>query len=87
VGNYNVVFTKSAFKEIVRLDSNVYRERILQRIQELSANPRPSGSKKLQGFRDRYRLRQGDFRILYEIQDRILVVTVIQVGNRKEVYR
>lgn len=87
MANYSVVFTKSAVKEISRIDSNADRERILKRIHDLSVNPRPDGSKKLKGFQDRYRLRQGDFRVLYEIRDRILVVTVIEVGNRREIYR
>ena len=52
----------------------------------LGTNPRPAGSEKLSG-EEKYRLRQGDYRILYEIIDRELVVTVVKVGNRRDVYR
>jgi mRNA interferase RelE/StbE len=87
VENYSVVITKDAAKEIEQIDRRSDREKILQRIQQLSVDPRPPGSKKLKGFRERYRLRQGDFRILYEIRDKVLVVTVVHVGHRKEIYR
>ncbi|MBL7005546.1 MAG: type II toxin-antitoxin system RelE/ParE family toxin [Spirochaetia bacterium] len=61
---------------------------ILEAIQALAENPRPSPpqSKKLSGH-DRYRLRQGNFRILYSIEDEKLIVCVVKVGNRREVYR
>jgi len=53
----------------------------------LAANPRPHGSKKLKGPFERYRLRQGDYRVLYEIRHEVLIVSVIHVGHRKDVYR
>jgi mRNA interferase RelE/StbE len=87
VGSYSVVVTKVAAKEIEQIDRRSDREKILQRIQQLGVDPRPPGSRKLKGFHERYRLRQGDFRILYEIRDRVLIVTVVHVGHRKEVYR
>ena len=62
------------------------RQRIISRIQELQSDPRPSGCEKLSG-EEKYRLRQGDYRILYEILDRELIVTVVKIGNRREVYR
>lgn len=52
----------------------------------LAANPRPAGCEKLSG-EEKYRIRQGDYRILYEIVDRDLIVTVVRVGNRRDVYR
>jgi mRNA interferase RelE/StbE len=61
--------------------------RIGARIDSLSKNPRPSGSEKLQGADGLYRVRQGDYRIIYTIKDATLVVVVITIGNRREVYR
>ena len=60
------------------------RVRILQRIQTLADDPRPPGSKKLSG-QERYRLRQGNFRILYEIEDQKLIIVVVKVGNRRDI--
>ena len=62
------------------------RDRIIGKIRGLEENPRPPGAEKLSGD-DKYRLRQGDYRILYEIQDRQLIVTVVRIGNRRDVYR
>lgn len=59
--------------------------RILRRISGLSSDPRPSGSKKLSG-QERHRLRQGDYRILYEIHADRLVIVVVKVGNRRDIY-
>lgn len=62
------------------------RRRIVTRIQGLETDPRPPGSEKLSG-EEKYRLRQGDYRILYEILDQELLVTVVRVANRKDAYR
>ncbi|MET7255481.1 type II toxin-antitoxin system RelE family toxin [Dyadobacter fermentans] len=56
-------------------------------IDSLTANPRPSGVKKLENYKNSYRVRVGQYRIIYEIEDHQLIVEVIKVGNRKEVYR
>ncbi len=61
-------------------------ERILARIAALATDPRPPGCEKLSGL-ERYRLRQGRYRILYEIEDARLTVTVVKVGHRRDVYR
>jgi mRNA interferase RelE/StbE len=55
-------------------------------ISSLQSNPRPAGCKKLAGNADYYRIRVGDYRVLYEIRDRVLLVLVIKVGHRREVY-
>jgi len=60
--------------------------RILRRFDQLAENPRAPGAEKLTD-QDRYRIRQGDYRIIYEICDDILVVIIVQVGNRRDVYR
>jgi mRNA interferase RelE/StbE len=63
------------------------RQRIVARIRVLSSDPRPPGCEKLAGRTDRYRVRQGRYRIVYAIDDAQNVVTVFRVGDRKEVYR
>ena len=71
--------TKSAAKELDR-------RRMVAKIWTLTENPRPVGAEKLSG-EDKYRVRQGNYRILYEIVDSDLIVTVVRIGNRREVYR
>jgi mRNA interferase RelE/StbE len=85
VASYRLVIRRSAGKEIEAL-SQKDRRRIVARIQGLATNPRPAGCEKLSG-EEKYRVRQGDYRILYEIVDSDLVVTVVKVGHRGEVYR
>jgi len=87
VAVYRVIITKEALKEIDSIGRRTDRARITERIHKLAGNPRPQGSKKLKGPFERYRLRQGDYRILYEIRDELLIVSVVQVGHRKDVYR
>ncbi len=86
MARYSVRFKKSAVKELEAVATKADRLRIVKRIQSLAENPRPNGSQKLSGF-ERYRIRQGRFRILYSIKDRELIVYVIKVGDRKDVYR
>jgi mRNA interferase RelE/StbE len=87
VASYKVILTSQATKEFAAIGRRSDRERIMDRIRKLAINPRPPGSKKLKGPNERYRVRQGNYRILYEIRDQLLVVTVIHVGDRKDVYR
>ncbi len=63
------------------------RNRILRRVQKLAADPRPPGCVKLAGLADTYRIRTGDYRILYEVHDRLVLVVVVRVGHRRDVYR
>ena len=86
MGNYSVQIKKSALKELEAVSTKADRQRISRRIKSLSDNPRPVGVQKLSGH-ERYRLRQGRYRILYTIQDRELTVYVIRIAGRKEVYR
>ena len=85
MANYKLVFKKSVSKDL-RLIPNKDVARILQRIEQLQENPRPVDSEKLSG-QERYRLRQGLYRIVYEVADGLLVVTVVKVGHRKHVYK
>jgi len=82
---YKVEIKRSAVKEIKALPSPVIRK-ILARIASLSEDPRPPQSLKLSG-EEKYRIRCGDYRILYAIQDKVLTVYVVKVGHRREVYR
>lgn len=86
MAKYNLRIKKSARKELESIATKADRRRIIRRIKSLADNPRPRGALKLSGL-ERYRIRQGDFRILYTIEDMVLVVHVIKVGDRKDVYR
>jgi mRNA interferase RelE/StbE len=85
VANYRLLIKPSASKEIEALPKQD-RRRIVARITSLSGDPRPPGCEKLSGH-DQYRIRQGNYRLLYEIQDPDLVVLIIKVGHRRDVYR
>lgn len=85
MGKYRIEFKKSAVKEIRKLSGQDVKK-IIRSIEALSNDPRPVGSSKLSGG-DCYRIRCGDYRILYKIEDGLLIVCVIKVGHRKEVYR
>ncbi|MDP9177092.1 MAG: type II toxin-antitoxin system RelE/ParE family toxin [Gemmatimonadota bacterium] len=85
MANYSVLIRRSAAKEIEALPLKD-RRRVVARIEALAGNPRPPGCEKLSG-EEKYRIRQGNYRILYEIVDRDLIVTVVRVGNRRDVYR
>ena len=76
---YRVFIKTSALKEIEAIDPKADRRRIVRRIRGLAADPRPPGGEKLSG-RDRYRLRQGKYRIVYSIEDENLVVYVVNRG-------
>ncbi len=85
MASYNILFTKSAAKELEDVPAKD-RQRIVAKIGSLADNPRPLGCEKLSGD-DKYRLRQGNYRILYEIVDADLIVTVVRIGDRRDVYR
>ncbi len=83
--HYEVWIKKSAEKEI-RAVPQPHRRRVIDRIRALAENPRPTGSVKLTG-RDAWRLRVGVYRIVYSVEDNRLVVEVVKVGHRRDVYR
>lgn len=87
MASYRLLIKRSAAKELEAIAGKKDRERITQRILALAENPRPSGVEKLSGTSEKYRVRQGDFRIVYEIQDDVLIVYVVRIADRKEVYR
>lgn len=83
--SYKITFKKSVSKDLRSIPKKDV-QRILEVIKTLSENPRPPQSKKLSG-QEKYRLRQGNYRILYSIEDDKLIVQVVKVGNRRDVYR
>lgn len=83
---YSITYTPSAAKAIRKLDKPTAR-RLLNAIGTLASNPRPSGCIQLKGGRGEFRIRLGDYRIVYDVQDDELVVLVLKVGHRREVYR
>ena len=87
MARYRVVIKPSASKEIDAVGQKKDRQRIVLRIQSLGENPRPLGCEKLSSRLDRYRVREGNYRILYSIDDEKLLVDVVKVGHRKDVYR
>jgi mRNA interferase RelE/StbE len=82
---YRVILPRSVQKELDRLPDDVVK-RILARLTQLETNPRPKDVKKLKG-RDAWRIRVGDYRVIYEIHDRQLQLLVITVGHSRDIYR
>ena len=85
MASYDLVFRKSVAKDLRALPKKDVK-RIMQRIRALVLDPRPPGCEKLSG-QERYRIRQGAYRIIYEIADATLLVLVVKVGHRRDVYR
>jgi mRNA interferase RelE/StbE len=86
VSRYSIRILPSALKELESLPVNI-RRRITAKIDGLVDDPRPEGCRKLTGAQNIYRLRQGDYRVVYEVQDQVLLVLVIRLGHRKDIYR
>lgn len=86
MAGYRVLLKPSAAKDVEDIDRRTDRERVSKRMQALAENPRPYGSEKLEGFEATYRIRQGDYRVVYDIDDAERIVFVIKVGHRKDVY-
>lgn len=87
MAEYRLLIKASAAKDIEAVGVKTDRQRIVERIQTLASDPRARGCEKLAGYTDRYRVRQGQYRIIYLIDDRHLELTIFRVGHRKNVYR
>lgn len=85
MGKYRIELKKSVLKDFCSIPKKDL-QRIIVAIESLADDPRPPQSKKLSGL-EQYRLRQGNYRILYSIKDDVLIVFVVAVGHRKEIYR
>lgn len=84
---YSIVLKRSAAREIDDLPTPQDRRRVVARIKALGEEPRPRASEKLAWQENRYRVRQGRYRIVYSIEDAVLTVVVVKAADRKEVYR
>lgn len=84
---YKLFIKPSAGKELEAVGLKGDRLRLVQRIHALAEDPRPNGSEKLAGHDDRYRIRQGHYRVIYLIDDKRREITVYRVGHRRDVYR
>jgi mRNA interferase RelE/StbE len=87
VARYSVSIKRSAARELEAVAQKGDRQRLVSRIAALAGDPRPPGCEKLAGYSDRYRLRQGDYRVAYSVDDAQRVVLIVKVGHRREVYR
>ena len=83
---YSLVIERAAEKDMQRLREDVH-DRVSEAILQLKSNPRPHGSKKLTGMAGSWRIRVGDYRVLYDIADAVRIVRVYRVRHRKDVYR
>lgn len=83
--SYSVVIKRSAERELRKIPRQDLR-RVVTRIQGLAREPRPPGYEKMSG-EERYRVRQGDYRIVYAVDDEARTVEVVKIGHRREVYR
>jgi mRNA interferase RelE/StbE len=81
---YKITISRLAQKQLNKLQDNLV-ERLIESIYKLAENPRPIGYKQLKG-RDGYRIRVGDYRIIYEIFDNVLLIEVVALGHRKDIY-
>jgi mRNA interferase RelE/StbE len=87
VAKYRLYIKRSASKELEGVARKVDRQRLAVRIHGLASDPRPTGCEKLAGYDDRYRVRQGDYRVVYSVDDGEQSVTIFKIGHRREVYR
>jgi len=86
MARYRIEVSATAEKQLRKL-GQADRVRVLRAVKELALEPRPTGCRKLQGYDDVFRIRVGTFRVLYSIDGRRIIVTVLKVANRKDVYR
>jgi mRNA interferase RelE/StbE len=83
---YHILLERSAERDLKRLASDVH-SRVIEAIQSLAIDPRPTGCRKLAGTKYDWRIRVGDYRVVYEIADAVRIVRVHRVRHRREVYR
>ena len=86
MANYKIEISASAEKYIKKIPKKDLKK-VIEAIQILAINPYPEGCRKLQGEEDVYRVRQGNYRIIYEIENKKLIILILKVGHRKDVYK
>lgn len=84
---YGVEFTRRAERDLRQIADRVVRRRILSRVSKLAAAPRPPDAVRLGGPKDVWRVRVGDWRVCYQVRDRVLLVLIVVVGRRGDVYQ
>ena len=83
---YRIELRPAAMRELAKLEMSA-RRRIAATLRSLEKTPRPPGVEKLQGHDQRYRVRCGDYRIIYQIEDKLLIILVLRIAHRRQVYR
>ncbi len=86
MASFRIEFAKAAEKDLRVIDGR-YIAKILEAIEELQDQPRPQGCKKLAGSQNTYRIRIGDYRVIYEIENNVLMILIVRIRHRKDVYR
>jgi len=87
VAVYSLTIKSSATKELQEVSDKVTLSRLIEKIKSLATQPRPAGPEKLAGRSNLYRVRQGNYRVIYFVDDQSRVVDVVKVGHRRDVYR
>lgn len=83
---YELWLERGAEKDLKRLETDIFK-RVIKEIKALSANPKPSGCRKISGSKNDWRIRIGDYRVIYEIDDKLHAVRIMIVKHRREAYR
>ncbi|MHC5539092.1 type II toxin-antitoxin system RelE family toxin [Singulisphaera rosea] len=83
---FRIEFAKPAIKYLEALPNEI-RQRIFTKIELLAANPHPQGSERITGVAGHFRVRIGDYRVIYEVMDTQLIIKVVKIGHRRDVYR
>jgi mRNA interferase RelE/StbE len=83
--SYQILIKPAARRQLKKLTLDVQKN-LIEIIEHLSEDPRPMGCKKLKGRKDQYRVRSGDYRVIYSIEDLALIVRVVKVGHRRDIY-
>jgi len=87
VADYSLSIKPSAANELQAISDKATLTRLIEKIKSLATQPRPSGTEKLAGRPNLYRVRQGNYRVIYSVDDQLRVVDVVKVGHRRDVYR
>ena len=87
MADYSLSIKPSAAKELQAISDKATLTRLIDKIKSLATQPRPSGSEKLAGRPNLYRVRHGNYRVIYSVDDQWRVVDVVKVGHRRDVYR
>jgi mRNA interferase RelE/StbE len=87
VAEYRLSIKRTASKELQAVSDKETLAKLIEKIKSLAVDPRPQGSEKLAGRSDLYRVRQGNYRVVYSVDDRDRLVDIVKVGHRRDVYR